>query len=279
MPEYSNVPIGTSNPGCIVILVDQSWSMSDPFGGGRKDEQAARAVNSVIEEIIFACRAGDEIKDRCHVSVIGYGKEVSCVVDGMASEVAAAIVRTEKGKKLIPDGVGGVLEIEVEMPVWLESMAYNGTPMHEAFERAYDIVERWIAVRPDSFPPVVINITDGAASDPDSTAAAARKIINLGTTDGNILVFNIHIANSVYQAVLPHDTTQFNGDNLTEFLFDISSALPQPLIEAAKEVGLSAEPGARCFAYNADEALMIRLLQFGSTGLTQIRGALPQPLD
>ena len=29
---YSNVPIGTSNPGCIVILVDQSWSMSEDWG-------------------------------------------------------------------------------------------------------------------------------------------------------------------------------------------------------------------------------------------------------
>ena len=34
--EYSEVPIGTSNPGCIIILVDQSWSMSEPFGDGTK---------------------------------------------------------------------------------------------------------------------------------------------------------------------------------------------------------------------------------------------------
>ena len=29
---YSNVPIGASNPICIVILVDQSWSMGEDYG-------------------------------------------------------------------------------------------------------------------------------------------------------------------------------------------------------------------------------------------------------
>ena len=34
---------------------------------------------------------------------------------------------------------------------------------------------------------------------------------------------------------------------------------------AAKAHGLPAEPDTRCFAYNAGEAAMIRILQFGST--------------
>ncbi len=47
---YSNVPIGTSNPGCIVILVDQSWSMSGDYGTGTKAEVAALAVNHILAE-------------------------------------------------------------------------------------------------------------------------------------------------------------------------------------------------------------------------------------
>ncbi len=274
---YSNVPIGTSNPGCIVILVDQSWSMSEDWGTGTKAERASLAVNRILEELVLAGRAGDMIKDRCHVSVIGYGERVECVVDGMISEVASSLIEVKKVKKSIPDGAGGIVEVEVEMPVWVQPTASNSTPMHEAFEHAAEIVQRWCDDKPDGFPPIVINITDGAATQPDLTADAARKVMNLHTTDGNVLVFNIHIANSIHQETFPHSTAQLVGDSLAEFLFSLSSVLPEPLREMAKEVGLPADPDARCFSYNADEVTMIRILEFGSLSVTQIR-ALPSPV-
>ena len=108
---YSNVPIGTSNPGCIVILVDQSWSMSGDYGTGTKAEVAALAVNRILEELVLAGRAGDTIRDRCHVSVIGYGERVECVVDDMISEVASSLIEVKKVKRSIPDGAGGIVEV------------------------------------------------------------------------------------------------------------------------------------------------------------------------
>ena len=276
---YSNVPIGTANPGCIVILIDQSYSMSESFSdGGTKAERATQAVNRVIEETVLACRSGETIRDRCQVSVIGYGKRVHCLVDGMVSEIARPRIGVEKVKKLIPDGAGGTLEIESEMPIWIEPEADNGTPMHTAFEQAAEIVEKSISDRPDSFPPIVINITDGEAREPDLTADNARRITNLQTTDGAALVFNLHIADNKNTIILPNDTTDFAGDLFAEFLFDISSPLPDPLFALAKERRFSPESGARCFGYNADEPMMIQLLQFGSLGVTQVR-ALPPPTD
>ena len=278
---YSQVPIGTSNPGCIVILIDQSWSMSESFSnGGTKDERATQAVNRVIEEIVIACRTGETIRDRCHISVIGYGERVHRLVDGMPSKIVSrpALIGVKKVKKLIPDGAGGTIEVESEMPIWIEPEANNGTPMHTAFEQAAEIVENWISDRPDSFPPIVINITDGEASHPDLTADNARRIMNLQTTDGATLVFNLHIATNKNTIILPNDTTDFAGDVFAEFLFDISSPLPDPLFALAKERRFSPEPGARCFGYNADEPMMIQLLQFGSLGVTRVR-ALPPPTD
>ena len=277
--EYSNVPIGTSNPGCIIILVDQSWSMSEPFGDdGSKAEQAALAVNRVLEELVLACRRGDKIRDRCHVTVIGYGERVNCVFDGIISELPSALIEVKKVKKLIPDGAGGVIEVPHEMPIWLEPKANSQTPMHEAFQRAAEVIERWIPDKPDGYPPVVINITDGAATRPDLAADAARKIMSLHTTDGASLVFNLHIANSGKMVTFPQNTTQFSNEPLAEFLFDISSALPQPLVREAEKAGFSPELGARCFGYNMNEVSMIKLLEFGSLGTTQVR-ALPSPTD
>jgi hypothetical protein len=262
---YSNVPIGTSNPCCVVILVDQSWSMSGDYGTGTKAEVAALAVNHILEELVLAGRAGDTIRDRCHVSVIGYGERVECVVDGMISEIASSLIEVKKVKKSIPDGAGGLVEVEVEMPIWVQPEANDGTPMHEAFERAAEIIQRWCDDKPDGFPPIVINITDGAATQPDLTGDAARKVMNLHTTDGSVLIFNIHIANNMHQVIFPHNTDQLVGDGFAEFLFDLSSVLPEPLREEAKKHGLPAEPDTRCFAYNAGPVMMIKILSFGST--------------
>ena len=272
---YSNVPIGTSNPGCIVILIDQSWSMDGNWQTGTKAEVAALAVNRILEELVLACRVGELIRDRCHVAVIGYGGQIDSVFDGMVSELPSALVELKKVKKSIPDGAGGIVQVDVEMPIWLQPKAQNGTPMHTAFERAADIVRQWCVSGPDGFPPIVINVTDGAANYPELTENAVREIMNLHTRDGEVLVFNLHIADSGYKAAFPDSTTQFPGDSLAEFLFNLSSLLPPPLFRAAEEAEFSLKPGARCFGYNLDEATMIRLLNFGSLGVTQVR-ALPE---
>lgn len=277
---YSNVPIGTSNPGCIVILIDQSWSMEESFSdGGTKAERATQAVNSVIESIVLVCRSGEIIRGRCHVSVIGYGERVDCLLDGMITEVAEALIEVKRVKKRVPNEDGDLVETDVQAPIWLEPKASNGTPMHEAFQHATEIVENWISHRPDSFPPIVINITDAMASDMVLTTDSARKVMNLKTSDGAVLVFNLHIANNQNRIVLPNDKTQLAGDSFAEFLFDISSPLPETLAGSAQRAGLAPEPGARCFAYNANETLMIQLLEFGSLGLTQFHRALPPPRD
>ncbi len=273
---YSNVPIGTSNPGCIVILVDQSWSMSEGWQTGTKAEIAAIAVNRVIEELVLACRRGDVIRERCHISVIGYGGDVECLVEGMISEMTSALIEVRKGKKLIPDGAGGVIEIDYEMPIWLEPRADNGTPMHTAFEFAADVVEQWCVKWPNSFPPIVINITDGAASHANLTVNAAQRVMHLQTSDGNALVFNLHIASSGNSAFLPSSTAQFAGDFLAGFLFEISSVLPSSLHASAEKEGILLEADARCFLYNGNETQMIKLLQFGSLDLPQVH-VLPQP--
>ncbi len=280
--EYSSVPISTSNPGCIIILVDQSFTMTDPYGDGMKAERAALAVNKVITNLVYACQRGDEIRDRCYVTVVGYGADqIECAVDGMISDVARAYIRIENTKEYISDGAGGVTEISIQQPVWLEPKARGNTPMDRAFQHALEVIERWLPHRPDGFPPVVVNITDGEATRPHVAADNARKIMNMGTSDGACLVFNLHIPDlkqeireSEKNIAFPHETTRFANDSLAQYLFDISSVLPGPLIKAAQSVGFQVEAGARCFGYNLEESVLISILQFGTIDATDIK-ALP----
>ncbi len=263
---YSNLPIGTSNPGCIVILVDQSWSMNEDWQTGLKLEQATLIVNRAIFNLALKCQVGPEYRPRCFVSVISYGENVDTVVEGMIDDVYNSPIEVKAVTKKIPDGAGGVVEVDVELPIWLLPRASGGTPMHEAFERASKIVNDWIADWPDSFPPVIINVTDGEATYPDLAGDAARTIMNLQTTDGNVLVYNIHIANSDNPVEFQYDNSQFSDNPSAEFLFSISSVLPESLFPSAREHGFAPQPGARCFAYNADEALTSRIIEFGSPG-------------
>ena len=259
-----NVPIGSPHPGCFVVLVDQSYSMSGQWETGTKAEVAAFIVSRLIHELGLACDTSAGFKDRCHVSVIGYGEQVECVIGGMISEVYDSPIANRKVTKSLPDPAGGTVEIETEIPIWLQPRADNGTPMHTAFEYAAEVAGKWCSEHPNYFPPVVFNITDGAATEPDLTIDAAEKAMNIRTEDGNLLVFNVHIANSGNEVIFPHNNTPFADDIFAEFLFGISSVLPESLRRKAKNQGFDPQPGARCLGYNVPEVTLIKMLEFGT---------------
>jgi len=262
--------IGTAHPGFILILVDQSGSMADSYGGKQKQHIAAMAVNRVIDEIGMSCQSGDKIKDRCFIGVIGYGAGHGSTVDlpvhGMISKVAENPKRTEKVKKKESDGAGGLIDVEIEMPIWLEPKAVNGTPMAEAFEEAYIVIQDWVKQHPDNFPPVVINITDGEPNDQATTQQAAKKVMSQSTSDGNVLILNAHISDANAGEIRLPNSDSGLYDSYAKFLFSISSVLPDSLLVAAEQVGFSPQKGARGFVFNAGPESMIKLLNFGSLG-------------
>jgi hypothetical protein len=274
------VPLSSENPGYIVILIDQSGSMSDSFGGntgGTKAQECAKAVNRVLRELGLACVSGQTIKNRCDISVISYGKSgdqaCNAFTGNLANkpivnmqELAKNALRVEALKIKVSDGAGGLVEVDEQFPVWIEAIADGGTPMTEGFERAYQLVNDWTKSHQNSFPPVVINITDGEPNDQSSAKNAALQLRQLGTNDGKVLVLNAHITSKRAARVeLPASASDLpTGDNYAQFLFDISSELPPVMQERASAVGFEVSAGSRGFVYNADAETMIRLLDIGT---------------
>ena len=262
--------MSSSNPGLIIILIDQSYSMNDPYGsnGEAKKDLAAKAVNRVIFEIMEASADGEKYKDRVYIMLVGYGLktgDLEIILNGFISEISNKIIRTEKIKRKVSDGAGGLVEIEEEFPIWVEPKAEYGTPMDLAFKEAYKTIETWCNANSNSFPPLVINITDGEPNDFQNTEYEANKITSLSTNDGNVLLLNAHIADGNKESIkLPNDVSHLS-DPLAKFLFDISSILPDPLVDEAKKVGFNVKEGARGMVYNADADILIRLLNFGSS--------------
>src|SRR5690606_13289733 len=175
--------ISRSNPTAFVFLIDQSASMSDPWGGEENRTKAdglATIINKVLQNLVVESAKSEGVRDYFHVAVIGYGSQVGPAFSGPLagrdlvpiSDVAENPARLEERTQKVDDGVGGVIEQKVKLPIWFDAVAQNGTPMCEALRQAESLVERWTNDHPDSFPPVIINISDGESTDGDPIDAA-----------------------------------------------------------------------------------------------------------
>src|SRR2546427_8925328 len=81
------------------------------------------------------------------------------------SELANKPLRIEERVKKSDDGAGGVMDQTVKFPVWFDPYWKGGTPMCAALKEATEITQTWCQEHPNGFPPIVINITDGEATD------------------------------------------------------------------------------------------------------------------
>lgn len=268
--------ISRANPGCFLFLIDQSGSMADPFGGGaggkRKADGVADAINRLLQNLVIRCtKAKDVVYDYFEVGVIGYGASVGPAFAGAlsgrelvpVSEIAKHPTRVEERMRKVEDGAGGLVEQKVKFPIWFGPIANGGTPMCAALEYAHQILSDWVQRHPTSYPPIVINITDGEATDGDPTGPA-QKLMSLNTQDGNLLLFNCHISSRSAAPILFPSSDEGLPDEFARMLFKMSSVLPDSLRQAAQAEGFQVGDQARGFAFNADLVDVIRFLDIGT---------------
>jgi hypothetical protein len=269
--------ISRTNPTCFVFLIDQSGSMAEPFHaipGMKKSDGVADAINKLLDSLVDRCTKGETILDRFYVSVIGYGDklgEASPAFGGdlagkmlvPISEVGKNPLRIEKRIKKENDGAGGIVDLPVEFSIWFEAKANNDTPMCKALDLAWGIVGEFIPNYPKCYPPMVINITDGEASDGDPELHASM-ITNMASHDGNVLLFNLHIS-STQGAPLIYPARQIDlPDDYGRMLFRMSSKLPAPMLAVARQEGISVTEASRGFAFNGDLVTLIKFLDIGT---------------
>jgi hypothetical protein len=221
----------------------------------------------MIGDLIERCRKGDEIAPRVRLGFYGYhGDEVDWAAskfpadaDGLVSLADLADCDEE-----VEDD-----ENEILIPWIVEENAYGGTPMRTAFEQVISIAENFAQNHTDSFPPVIVNITDGAPTDCDASelAGIVSPIMNIATSDGSTLVFNIHISPDSSSPVFLPSPNDPLPDTYAECLYSASSTLPESLATIGRvDHGMTIGEDAKCFAFNADSALLIKLLSLASSG-------------
>ena len=272
--------ITRANPTCIVLLIDQSASMADPFSGDatiKKSDFVAEVVNHTLHDLVIRSTKTEEIRNYYFVSVIGYGRRVGPAFGGPLehrqlapiADVADYPLQVKTSYKKVPDGAGGWVEIPVRFPVWMHPAAAGKTPMCEALLQVKGILETWLAEHPRGFPPTVLHLTDGESSDGDPTLMG-QEIMSLSTDDGAALLFNCHISSRRSSKIEypAHEGSLVDGFART--LFQISSPLPPSFLAAAAQLGVSAADGSRGFVFNGDPSSIVQFYEIGTslTGMT-----------
>ena len=264
--------ISRANPTCFLFLIDQSASMGELIGGGdvpmTKAEAVADAVNRLLSELSIKCAKEDGVRDYVHVGVVGYGAAVGPILDGdlagrdlvPLSEVAARPARMEERAR--PGGRHAAGRT-VKFPTWFSPVSYGDTPMRAALQRAVTVLGTWLHRHPGCFPPVVVNITDGASTDGDP-APAAEALRGLTSADGPVLLFNLHLSSDRSDPmVFPVSDAGLPDDHARQ-LHRMSSALPDQMRVAAARQDLFLGDGARGFAFNADISAIVQFLDVGT---------------
>ncbi len=265
----------SATPGLLIILLDQSGSMLTNYEGTTRTAFASLAVNKVIDNIIQKNFDGEEPKNRCFISVIGYNHDVKELCSGWLKDLYAHPLRIENLKKKVLDGAGGIIEIEVKQPLWVEPIKSDGaTNMLGAFRLAKDLANKWMAdsANQDGPAPVIINISDGVpyydGKDPrecmKETTALAQEIMAMANKDGNVLIFNAQIDDSNGKVIFPTDRNKVSQEE-AQFLYDITSEVPESYKDAAAKNELPVSAGSRGCIFGADGVQLIQLIDFGSS--------------
>lgn len=252
--------ITRDNPGCFLFLIDQSGSMADKIAdksdGKTKAQGVADAINDLLHDLIAKCTGPDGVRDYFHVGVIVYADKVGPAFTGaLANHDLVPLSELAKYRS------GGTPNEKAGLPISFGPVAEGDTHMCAALKHAYGVLGEWVLRHPSSYPPIIINITDGEATD-GNPIEPAHHLASLSTKDGNVLIFNCHISARKDKPILfPHDAKAVPAYGPR--LFQMSSILPPRFRETAKNLGFDVDNDTRGFAFNAELNDLVKFLDLG----------------
>lgn len=265
--------ISRDNPTCLLFVIDQSGSMDEKMATNKsKATFVADVLNKTIYTLVTNCTKSDGVRNYFDIGVIGYGGsgigpglggQLSGRIISPITDVANSPLRVEDRTQLQDNGAGDVLERRIKFPVWFDPTSSGGTPMCEGLKKAAEAVVAWADSHPNSYPPTILHVTDGASTDgdPENIAAALKQI---STNDGECLVFNIHVSTQQGETIqFPNSDSGLN-DSYAKLLFRMSSVFPQHVARVAIDKGYKLAEGARGFMFNADPKDIANFFDIGT---------------
>lgn len=265
--------LSSNDPGCIIFMIDQSGSMGNDWRGTGQTLAygAAKAVNTVLAELAARCKKGEEISPRVRVGLFGYSEpgrvasvdwasaNTSPEADGLMCISTIATINDEVLDE----------ENEVFIPWVVHDHFGGGTPMMLAFHEVLGVAEAFAQSHTTSFPPIIINITDGMPTDMDTQDIPneVHPLSSIATSDGHALICNVHLSETQEAPAFLPASEDALPDEYSKNLFLASSEVPEAMAKVGREriKGIDIQENARLFAYNADPTLLVNLLTLASS--------------
>jgi len=279
--------ISRQNKALILFLLDQSYSMLEPLGNSnsRKCDECCSAINGWLQNMAIRASGDEGIKDWMDIGVIGYRTDASAnpIIDSALqghlmgqwivsiAEIGQSPARIDTRMQYVPDEqTGEMLEFPCEMPVWVDAVAEGGTPMCHMLYHTHEVVADWISRHPNSFPPIIVHITDGESQD-GNPLPYAESVKRLYTSNGYVLLFNCHLSMTAADPFMFPASTFGLPDHLAQVLYHMSSVLPDPFYQHAVAEGFPLQHDARGMAFNADMVCLIQFLNMGTQAAPGLR--------
>ena len=172
MPYEINASSAT--PRLLILLTDEL-------------EESVKVVNRIIDDIIMINWSGEAPKNRCFISVIGYNHNVKELCSGWLKDLETSPLRSETLKKNVPDGAGGIVEVEFKQPVWVVPVANN--PIVEDYVNAIDftkeLINEW--VKKEKLSPIVLDCSTKCYA--NNSMEEIKQLKQISSIDGPVLFF------------------------------------------------------------------------------------------
>lgn len=266
-----NAEIKRDQPTAIMLLIDQSGSMNS----NNKAIFCAKAINNLLNEIINISIKEGGLRDYIDVALIGYGDGENAtfllkddfinLTELSQNNISTEQIITEKKVR------NTTTQETKTIKIWLNPVAKNATPMGEAFDMAVVVLQKWIQKNPNSFPPVVINVSDGEQTDCKNheILEKALKIKSLATKNGNVLLFNCHLGQENKNSIIFPKTREElpQDDKYALLMYDMSSTLPPQMrlkIMGIINQDIPENTQIVAMGYNADSNSFVKLLEVGT---------------
>jgi hypothetical protein len=272
--------MSAKNPGCIIFMIDQSASTREWFHKSKNSIsfEVARAVNMILEELFESNRSGDQIIPRVMIGCYCYSgiTDVNWAIPDVNPNPDGLIHISN-----LEDCMNEIHDDEFEKCIswFVHENSQGATPMRVAFEKTAQIAEMFTENYPNSYPPVIINITDGIPTDcaVEELPEVVLPIMNIKTSDGASLIFNIHISPDSAPSIFFPKRSDILPDVNSGHLLNASSTIPSTfaakLAELQEQIGKKGFPiheNSKCLVYNADPSTLIEAIRIIVWGIYSI---------
>lgn len=224
MSKPYSEPATSLTPVLIIYLLDISGSMGSMLDNRTRIKIVSDALEEIAYEMVARSTKGEVISPRYRLAILAYENQVHDILNGIQTI-----------EKFVEGGIP-------------EFQSRGQTDTAGAFRAAEELLKRELPNMQHCPAPLICHMTDGHYTTDDPTPIAER-IMQMGTADGNVLIENIFISDSITKQPVTNIQTWLGieandlTDNYAQILLNMSSKLPESYAAEMVEYGYNLQAG------------------------------------